>query len=571
MAKKIKRDNFKICLYIRASTEEQVKSIDGTIRNQEERLKNYVKHRNLDQNFGEIVDIFIDRAKSGKDTNRPELQRMLKSIGKGEIDLVMSSELSRISRSIKDFSEIWEMMQSYGCGFLSLRENFDSTTAAGEMLLFSMANLAQFERRQVSERVTAGMNDRARRGLYNGGCVPAGYKLIEDKPGYLDIDEPQAKVIRKAFEMFLKLESLQPTARWLNENGFRLKRAMSGGGRNMRGGDFTVDNLSRILRNKIYIGVKFYQDNGEKCEAKAVWKPIIDEESFYRIEKLLEKNRYRKKPQASKKYPYLITGITDCGDCGKALSGKSAHGRTKKFPYYEHSWATKRGAAKAKVILECNGRKRYSASKLEALVVDEVKKLITSPELSKKLLEKAKVLHAKNKDVKAGDDLKQKLFGLNSQLDAIAERLVELPKEVSAAPIYKHMARIETDKIEVRKAIAEMKERGVVRKEPPIELKSYQRFLNSILNLMDSSDHELRSKIIKRLVHKVIPHENEVEIQYKVCESSLLREPINLGSRLFLCSKDGVIKKYDAGKKKDSSESTESLLEKNQHIRVRTH
>ena len=163
--KKKQNKEFRIGLYIRVSTEEQAKNLDGSIRNQEERLKNYVRQRNSDQNFGEIVDIFIDRAKSGKDTNRPELQRMLKSIKRRELDLIMSSELSRISRSIKDFSEIWELMQSYDCGFLSLRENFDSTTAAGEMLLFSMANLAQFERRQVSERVTTPPNSAKRKRL----------------------------------------------------------------------------------------------------------------------------------------------------------------------------------------------------------------------------------------------------------------------------------------------------------------------------------------------------------------------------------------------------------------------
>ena len=191
-----KKADYKIGFYIRVSTEEQAKNLEGSIRNQEERLKAQVKAKNREFNFGEVVDIFIDRAKSGKDTNRPELQRLLKAISRAEVDLVMVTELSRISRSIKDFSEIWELMRASGCGFLSLRENFDSTTAAGEMMIFSMANMAQFERRQVSERVSANMNARSKRGLYNGGSVPFGYELITDKPGYLAINEEQAKVIR---------------------------------------------------------------------------------------------------------------------------------------------------------------------------------------------------------------------------------------------------------------------------------------------------------------------------------------------------------------------------------------
>ncbi|MEK6578164.1 MAG: recombinase family protein, partial [Bdellovibrionota bacterium] len=145
----------KIALYIRVSTEEQAENPEGSIRNQEDRLRATVNFKNMEGSFGEIKEVFVDKAKSGKDTNRPELQRLLTAIRNQEVDLVMVSELSRLSRSIKDFSQIWEMMRAHGCGFYSLRENFDTTTAAGEMVLYTVANIAQFERRQCSERVSA--------------------------------------------------------------------------------------------------------------------------------------------------------------------------------------------------------------------------------------------------------------------------------------------------------------------------------------------------------------------------------------------------------------------------------
>jgi site-specific DNA recombinase len=145
----------RIALYIRVSTEEQAQNPEGSIKNQEERLRTMIKLKNMEGRFGEITNVFIDRAKSGKDTNRPQLQKLLLGIRKREIDLVMVSELSRISRSIRDFAAIWELMQQNSCGFYSLRENFDTTTAAGEMGFFTVANIAQFERRQISERVSA--------------------------------------------------------------------------------------------------------------------------------------------------------------------------------------------------------------------------------------------------------------------------------------------------------------------------------------------------------------------------------------------------------------------------------
>ncbi len=422
------------------------------------------------------------------------------------------------------------------------------------MLLFSMANMAQFERRQVSARVVANMNARAKRGLYNGGSVPFGYKLIEDKPGYLNVDEDAALIVKKAFEVFLKKESLQPTARWLNENGFKLKKSISGGGRFKRLGQFTVDNLHHILRNKIYIGIKFYEEGGEKLETKAVWEPIIDKKTFNKVGQILSKNNSRMKPQSFRKHPYLVSGITHCGDCGSYLSGKSAHGATKKVAYYEHSWATKRQATLSSPLLECSGRKRYSAQKIEELVLGEVKKLISSPKFSKSLLEKAKSLNKKSSDNKVLENLKQKVYGLNSQLEALAERLAELPKSVSAAPIYKQMELIEIKKAETKKSLHEIKENGVSSKEPPIEFKKYNSFLNSIKDVLDNGDHELKSKLIKRLVHKVIPSQTSVEIQFKVCESSLLWEPMDLGSHLYLCPESAQVIDIGIGKSNSKKE-----------------
>ncbi len=276
----MKHQNYKIGLYIRVSTEEQAENPEGSIKNQEERLIQTIKFKNMEGNFGEVVQVYIDRAKSGKDTNRPELQKMLIAIKTKKINLIMVSELSRISRNMKDFSEIWDMMKKMDCGFYSLRENFDTTTAAGEMVLYTLANLAQFERRQVSERVTANLNARAARGLYNGGSVPVGYQLIPDKPGFLEVDEKNAALIRTIFEAFIANGTLSSTARWLNSKNFKLPKKIQGGGRHMRSDAFTVDNVHHILRNKFYLGIRDCKQGKEVKEVQAVWPAIIDSELF---------------------------------------------------------------------------------------------------------------------------------------------------------------------------------------------------------------------------------------------------------------------------------------------------
>jgi DNA invertase Pin-like site-specific DNA recombinase len=189
---------YRIALYVRASTEEQC-TVEGTLKNQEERLRGEVRYRNQSHAFGEIAAVYVDAGKSAKDMKRPELQKMLRAVKRKEINLVMVTELSRLSRSVKDFVTMNDFFRDHGCKFASLRDQYDTSTAGGEMVMLVMANLAQYERRQVSERVSANFKARAERGLYNGGQVPMGYKLLPEKRGYLAIDEEAAGTVRAAF------------------------------------------------------------------------------------------------------------------------------------------------------------------------------------------------------------------------------------------------------------------------------------------------------------------------------------------------------------------------------------
>jgi site-specific DNA recombinase len=256
------KKTFKIALYIRVSTEEQAENPEGSIRNQEDRLRHAVEYKNRYGSFGEIKGVFVDAGISAKNMKRPQLQELLRAIRAKEIDLVMVTELSRLSRNTRDFIEMWDMMRDHGCQFTSLREDFDTTNAAGELVIFQLMNLAQFERRQTSERVQANLHARAVRGLYNGGMVPVGYKRIVDKPGYLDIDPEQAEVVREAFRAYLREGCLAKAAIWLNDQGFDLKKNTEGGGSHRRCGHFTTDNLQGMLRLKAYIGVKGFTHKG---------------------------------------------------------------------------------------------------------------------------------------------------------------------------------------------------------------------------------------------------------------------------------------------------------------------
>ena len=492
----------RIGLYIRVSTEEQAQNPEGSIKNQEERLHTTLRLKNMDQAFGEVVGVYIDRARSGKDTNRAELQRLLAAIRKREITLVMVSELSRLTRSVKDFTEIKELMDESGCGFMSLRESFDSTTAAGEMVMLLMANLAQFERRQVSERVAANFQARAERGLYNGGVVPVGYKLIPEKPGYLAIDEEQAKTASEAFKAFLREGTLSAAARWLNENGHWLRKRTEGGGSKPRNGYFTFQNLYKLLKSPAYIGLKRFKAKGEWKEVKAVWEPITDERTFYKVQALLKKNCGAKKAKSPNRYPFLLTGLVFCKACGESMTGKSAHGNGGKIPYYDHSSLHRRFQCTTEKPAPC-GPNRVQAAKLEPAIWEEIERLLKNPFLGKRLIQDANAVHTQAQKSSELHQLRGKIHGLKLRIEGLAERLSELPKTVSAAPIYAQMEKLEGEKARAVMRLSQC-EAGSDTHDEPVELSEYREFLKSLNQLArDEKATDSRCKIVQALIHRI--------------------------------------------------------------------
>ncbi len=359
-----KESSFKIGIYIRVSTEEQAENPEGSIKSQECRLREYVKHRNSFESFGEIEELYCDAGISAKDTNRPSFQRMMDDVRQNKIDMILITELSRLTRSIRDFANLVELFDELGCKIHSIKDQFDSSTAVGSFSMYLMANLAQFERKQVGERITANFLSRSKRGLYNGGCVPLGYKVSGKKDGRLDLVPDEAETVREIFKTFLSEGTLASTTRTLNSREIQLNRKREGGGRS-RVGRVLQESLYKMLTNKVYLGIKVYKENGSVQETEAQWEPIINQEVFDRVSEILKTNRLRK-PPSRQRYPYLLSGLLYC-QCGSRLTGKSAHGNGGKVPYYEHRLSTSAEKVLGKKAHSCIPF-RFQALKLEPVV-----------------------------------------------------------------------------------------------------------------------------------------------------------------------------------------------------------
>lgn len=519
---------YRIALYIRASTEEQC-TIEGTLKNQEERLRAEVRYRNQNQSFGEISAVFIDAGKSAKDMRRPELQRMLQAIKRKEVNLVMVTELSRLSRSVKDFVAMNDFFRENGCKFASMKDQYDTSTAGGEMVMLTMANLAQFERRQVSERVSANFKARAERGLYNGGQVPMGYKLIPEKRGYLAIDEDAADVVRAAFDAFLREGTTSRAARWLNGNSYQMKRDIYGGGQvKPRRGHFTFQNVYTMLTNPVYIGVKRYQEGPDLKEVKACWDAIIDPITFERVQNLMKANVRRKRPDFPKRFPFLLSGLVYCSECGVTMVGKTANGNGGKVGYYDHGNVHRRFQCTDEKPAKCT-HVRVQAPKLEEAVWREVEAHMRSESLVKMFIADARTEFETDEARNESAILKQKITHLKRRLEGLAERLADLPPDLSPEPVFELMRKTE---LEIKTQETRAKELGpsTGANSLPVELSEYQSLLNS-LGQLDSADATVRTKIIELLVHKVKVTAEGFDIDFYAGESEIERGLASAGPR----------------------------------------
>ena len=339
----------KCALYIRVSTEKQAAVEEGSLRNQEDRLDQYLEMKSTGVEKWIAIDKYIERGRSGKNTDRPEFQRMMSDIRDGKIDVVLSAELSRISRSVSDLLTTVDLFKNYGVDFICLRENFDTTTPHGKMLFVVMAALGQFEREQTSERTRVNMLMRAKRGLWNGGYV-LGYDLDPNRKGHLILNEQEAQRVNCLFDLYLNEGSVVRVAKIAREKGIAGKSWVSRRGRVRSAKKLCYSALLNILGNVTYVGQRVINKRNKNLDQSklpedkrymivdACWGPIVDREKFDRVQVLLRDNcEHKNNGAAPTKHSYLFNGgLLVCEKCNSRMEGRNGHGRGNKryFHYY---------------------------------------------------------------------------------------------------------------------------------------------------------------------------------------------------------------------------------------------
>ena len=370
----------RIGLYARVSTEIQTNGY--SIQSQLNQLKEYCQFQGY-----EVVDEYTDRGISGKTTQRPELQRMLKDANDGKLDCIMVYKTNRLARNTSDLLTIVEELYKINVEFFSLTEKIEIASSTGKLMLQILASFAEFERNVIVENVFNGQRQRAIEGYYQGN-LPLGYDKVPDSKKELMINQHEANIVKYIFESYAKGHGYRKIANALNHKGYVTKK----------GKPFSISSITYIISNPFYIGkiqfakYRHWSDkrrkglNEEPIIADGKHAPIIDKALWDKVQ--FKRQESRKKPQVHGKGTNLLTGIVKCPSpkCGAAMAASNTtntlkDGTKKRIRYYSCSNFRNKGSK----VCSANS---VRADVLEKYVMDQILEIIKSKKVLKQLVEK---------------------------------------------------------------------------------------------------------------------------------------------------------------------------------------
>src|SRR5436305_877193 len=259
-------------IYTRVSTDQGLEQDFNSLDAQYDASQAYIRSQ-AHAGWSLLRAKYDDGGFSGGDTDRPALQRLLEDVRAGSVGVIVVYKVDRLTRSLADFAKLVELFDKYNVSFVSVTQQFNTTTSMGRLTLNVLLSFAQFEREVTSERIRDKIAASKRKGLWVGGMVPLGYDTKDRK---ISVNEPEAEVVRTIFRRYLKLGSVNLLVADLRKSGLVTKARTLKTGGTVGGIPFGRGMLGHVLRNRFYIG-----EVGFKREVLAGEQPaIVDRTTF---------------------------------------------------------------------------------------------------------------------------------------------------------------------------------------------------------------------------------------------------------------------------------------------------
>ena len=321
-------------IYTRKSSEEGLDQDFNSLDAQFEACAAYIASQRH-EGWKLLSKRYDDGGFSGGNVQRPALQALLTDIAAGQIDLVVVYKIDRLTRSLTDFVKMVEVFDRHQTSFVSVTQQFNTTTSMGRLTLNVLLSFAQFEREVTGERIRDKIAASKQKGLWMGGPVPLGYDLKDRK---LVINAKEAAVVRRIFERYRTLGNVMELQAELDTKRVRSKVRISRSGNRSGGKTISRGGLYLILRNRTYRGEVEHQGKAYLGQHAA----IIAQPLWDAVQAKLEENRREQRNGARAKVASLLAGMIRTSD-GCALVPTHTHRHDRRYRYYSLRASEARG------------------------------------------------------------------------------------------------------------------------------------------------------------------------------------------------------------------------------------
>lgn len=512
-----------------------------SVENQVEMCKEYLKRNHTD-----ISDILIyeDEGFSGKDTNRPQFQKLIKDAKNKKFNIIVCYRLDRFSRNVADFSNTINLLQSYNIDFISIREQFDTSTPMGRAMMNIAAVFAQLERETIAERIKDNMLELAKTGRWLGGTAPLGYKSEpveyanndgKVKKMYKLVQVPdEIETVKLIYKLYLEKRGFNSVATYLCKNKYKGKN----------GGEFSRGTVEQIINNPVYCisdkkifewfkkqgastygtpdkvhGLMVYnkREDGKKYKPIDEWviamgkhEGIISSDVWLECQKIIEENKAKSSPRSGTGEKFLLSGMIICGECGSGMASWSHF--NKKYGYMEKYY---RCNLKNRASNRCSN-KMLNAYKAEEYIGNYLKNIdITT------IIKELKL----NPNRKNSNNIKNEMQTLQNKLQeneiilsGLIRKIALLSDDLELINIIKNeIEKIRDENSELTKKISILNSSLEENFQNDNFINKIMENLNNIKKFYDFVDMENKRQLIKSVIDNIIWYgDNELlEINFK--------------------------------------------------------
>ena len=510
----------RVAIYARVSSERQAEK-DLSIPAQIKALKRYAFKQKWD-----VVGEYVDEAESARSANRPAFKEMIAAAKDRTkpFDAILVWKLSRFARNREDSVIYKSLLRRRQISVISMNEQVDESPA-GSLLEGIIEVIDEFYSANLSQDTLRGMKENAARGFWNGGTAPLGYRREVAHVGgisksTLQIDEREAPIVARAFELACLGNGAKEVARILNAEGLKTRT----------GKTFSATGTNQILRNEVYTGTLVWnkhsknpgarrnRDYSDVVRVSGSHPPIVDRSVFEQVRETAASRRPSVSHPRGVASKYLLSGIARCGHCGSTAIGTT--GKSGSFLYYTCNKRFRKGR-------DACAARSMNARKLEAFVIDRIKENILTEE---NLVALVKLTN---------EQLRVDRRRLEKQLEALERANQDLDLKLGRLYAALESGKVDIDDLAPRLRQLRAEQRQLKEKQDdvlddlslPVELRlnleATKQYSNELRNLLQSASFMESKAFLSSFVRRIEFDGHEVGIEYTMPNKS---EKVSPGS-----------------------------------------